>query len=207
MKKRIDGRTAKGLRLREQAHESILTAYIDLIRGGVPAPTARETAARAEISLRAVFNYFPDLRALRLAAFNRIQDQSNEFFVDKNPDRGTAAERLERFLDIHTKRLEFVTPFHRTAAMVESIDPDVAQAMRGARNQAARELENALGPTLKSLSPSKKRDLITKLHTFCSWPCWELLRRHYRLPANRARALVTEVALSTLAAAERKIHR
>src|SRR5215475_6938929 len=110
MKKRIDGRTAKGQRLREQAREGILSAYIDLIRSGVPVPTARETASRADMSLRAIFNYFPDLRALRLAAFNRIQDQSNEFFVEKNPDHGSARERLERFLDLHTQRLEFVTP-------------------------------------------------------------------------------------------------
>ena len=203
MKKPIDGRTVKGERLRKQAREAILMAYIDLIRGGIAAPTARETAEKAEMSLRAIFNYFPDLRALRLAAFNRIQDQSNKFFVDKNPDQGSAAQRLERFLDIHTQRLEFVTPFHRTAAMVESIDPDVARAMRRARAQAARELEDAFGSTLKSFSPSNKRDLIVKLHTFCSWPCWELLRSHYHLPARRARSLLTEVALTTLAAAER----
>lgn len=41
MKRRIDGRTIKGLRIREQVRERILIAYIALIRSGVPSPTAR----------------------------------------------------------------------------------------------------------------------------------------------------------------------
>ncbi|HUA32079.1 MAG TPA: hypothetical protein VMA09_00620 [Candidatus Binataceae bacterium] len=204
MKKRIDGRTAKGLRLREQAHESILNAYIDLIRGGVPAPTARETAERAGMSLRAIFNYFSDLRALRLAAFNRMQAQSSEFFADEIPDRASAAERLERFIDTHMRRLEFVTPFHRTAAMVENVEPDVAQAMKKARDAAGQQLAKALGSTLKSFSPSEKRELLMKLHVVCSWACWEMLRGHYQLPPKRARAIVTDVAMAVMAAAERK---
>ena len=203
MKKRIDGRTAKGLRLREQARGSILTAYIDLIRSGVPVPTARETAERAGCSLRVIFNHFPDLRALRLASFNRAQALSSEFFSEEISDRGTAAERLELFVQKQTRRLESVTPFHRTAAMVESVDPDVAAAMKRARNAALRDLEKTLGSTLTPFSRSEKRDLLTRLHMVCSWGAWEFLRAHYHLSQKSARAITTSVALTVLAAAQR----
>jgi len=206
MKKRIDGRTAKGLRVREQARESILTAYVDLIRSGVPAPTARETAERAGLSLRAIFNHFPDLRALRLASFNRAQTQSSEFFAEEIPDRGSAAERLELFVQKHTRRLEYVTPFHRTAAMVERVDPDVAAAMKRARDLALRDLAKTLGAALTPFSRSERRDLLTRLHMVCSWNAWEFLRAHYQLSPRRARAIITSVALSVLAAAERRVH-
>ncbi len=203
MNKRIDGRTTKGLRIREQARESILGAYIDLIRSGIPAPTARETAVQAGLSLRAIFNHFSDLRALRLAAFNRMQAQSSQFFSEEIPDRGSAAERLEHFVQRHMRRLEYVTPFHRTAAMVEAIDPDVAHAMERARKAARRNLEKILGPALKPLSRSEKHALLTRLHLVCSWSSWETLRAHFHLSPRRARAIITSVALTILAAAER----
>ncbi len=94
MKKRVDGRTIKGLRIRQQVRERILAAYVDLIRAGVPMPTAREIAERAGLSLRVIFKHFPDLRALRLASFNRMQERSSRFFSVTLPDRGDAAERL-----------------------------------------------------------------------------------------------------------------
>lgn len=90
MKKRIDGRTAKGARIRRQVRESLLASYIDLIRRGIPVPTAApEIAERARLSLRAIFNHSPDLRVLRLASFNRMKAQSSRFFSEKIPDRGS----------------------------------------------------------------------------------------------------------------------
>jgi TetR/AcrR family transcriptional regulator, regulator of autoinduction and epiphytic fitness len=204
MKKRIDGRTTKGLRIRRQVHETILSAYMDLIRSGVPVPTASEIAERAGLSLRVIFKHFSDLRALRLESFNRFQALSSEFFSDPIPDRGSAAERLELFVEKHTRRLEYVTPLHRTAAMVESVDPDVAAAMREARNAARFDLEKTLGPSLKHLSRGDKRLLLTKLHMVCSWNSWEFLRTHYQLSTRRACAVVTSVALTILAQAERR---
>jgi AcrR family transcriptional regulator len=205
MKKRIDGRTVKGQRIREQVRERILTAYIELLRGGVPSPTARATAARARLSLRVIFKHFPDLRALRLAAFNRIQAQSGEFSSEEIPVHASAAERLELFVQRHMRRLEFVTPIHRTAAMVEQIDPDVAHAMREARNAAARDLAKTLGPALVQFSRTEKRELLTALHMVCSWPSWETLRTHYRLSPRRARAVITRAAMAVLGDAQRRV--
>ena len=206
MKKRIDGRTTKGLQIREQGRENILAAYIDLLREGVAAPTARETAQRAGASLRAVFNYFPDVRALRLAAFNRAQAHSSAFFSGVIPDRGSAAERLELFVRKHTQRLEYVAPFHRTAAMVAGVDPDVAQAIRQARNAARGDLEKVLFSTLSRFSSSAKSDLLTRLHLACSWEAWELLRAHYHLSSRRARDIMAGAALTILADAQRRMY-
>jgi TetR/AcrR family transcriptional regulator, regulator of autoinduction and epiphytic fitness len=205
MIKHVDGRTAKGLRIREQARERILSAYIELIRGGIPAPTARETAAQAGLSLRVIFNHFSDLRALRLAAFNRIQEKSREFFSQEIPDRGSAAERLALFVQKHTQRLEYVTPIRRTAAMVEKIDPDVAAGLNKVRIAALHDLKKTLGPTLRPFSKSEKWELLTALHVVCSWESWETLRAHYRLSPNRARAVIASVASSVLTAAERRV--
>lgn len=199
--KRIDRRTARGQRIKEQLRDRIVTAYCNLIRAGIPTPTARETTARAGVSLRVIFNHFADLGALRMAAFERMQAESSALFTKDIPNCGSAAERLESFVEKHTRRLEYVSPLHRTAAMVESVDSQVANAMRKARNAAARDLEKALGPTLSSLSPGEKQSLLMKLHTVCSWPCWEMLRTHYHLSPKRARSLMSSAAVAVLAAA------
>jgi TetR/AcrR family transcriptional regulator, regulator of autoinduction and epiphytic fitness len=202
-KKRIDGRTLKGQRIRQEIRERILTAYIELISSGVPSPTARATAARAGLSLRVIFKHFPDLRALRLASLDRLQAQSRELSSRTLPARASAAKRLERFVQAHTRRLEYVTPIRRTAAMVESVDPDVAARMREVRSGAARDLAESLGDSLNSLSRGERRALIMALHMVCSWPSWETLRSHYQLSPRRARAIMTRVALAVLAQFER----
>lgn len=210
MIERIDRRTTRGLRIREQARESILTAYIDLIRSGNPAPTARETAKRAEFSLRAIFNHFSDLRALRIAAFNRIQTESSDVFFSEGrkcaplSNRSSAEERVERFVRKHVQRLEYVTPFHRIAAMVESVDREVAKAMKQARKTARQDLEEALGSALDPFSSNEKSELLTALHMVCAWPAWETLRAHYGLSPKRARAVVTGVAIAVLSAAQKR---
>src|SRR5437016_3533907 len=99
MKKRIDRRAARGQWVKEQIHEKIVAACIDLIRSGVSAPTAREIADRAGVSLRAVFNHFPDLSAMRLESFARAQAQSSAFFSGTIPDHCSAAQRLELFIE------------------------------------------------------------------------------------------------------------
>jgi len=204
MKKRIDGRTAKGLRIREQFREQILAAYIDLIRSGIPAPTAAEIANRGRLSLRVVFKHFPDLRTLRLAAFSQIQQRSGEFFSRDIPQTGSAEERLKLFIDRHLRRLEYLMPIRRTATMVEGVDPDVALALRQGRAAALVELKEYLGPTLKAFSPADRREVLTRLHMVCSWEALEFLRNHYRMSPARARALISGVALSVLADAERR---
>src|SRR5260370_35590887 len=101
MKKRSDGRTVKGLRIRGQVRERILTAYIELLRGGGPSPTARATAARAELSLRVIFKHFSDLRALRLPAFKPIPGPNPEMPSHENSVRAATAARLELILPRH----------------------------------------------------------------------------------------------------------
>jgi AcrR family transcriptional regulator len=198
MTKKIDGRTAKGLRIKQQVEQNILTAYIDLIRAGIPTPTARETARRARLSLRVIFKHFRTLSELRFAAISRIEAQSRRFYAEPIRDDEPVERRLEQFIHRQARMLEIITPFRRAALIVESIDPLVAAAMIRVRHAAVHEIERALGPTPKLLSPSERRRLVTNLHVVCAWPSWETLRAHHELSLLQARRLVTRMALSIL---------
>jgi AcrR family transcriptional regulator len=198
MTKKIDGRTAKGLRIKQQVEQRILTAYINLIREGIPTPTARATARRAQLSLRVIFKHFATLSELRFAALSRIEAQSHGFYAERIRYDEPVERRLEQFIHRQTRMFEIITPFRRAALMVENSDPLVAAAMQRVRQAAVHEIERALGPTLKLLSPSQGRRLMTNLHVVCAWPSWETLRAHHRVPPLQARQLVMQMALSIL---------
>src|SRR5215472_16244802 len=198
MTKKIDGRTAKGLRIKQQVEQGILTAYLDLIREGISTPTASETARRAELSVRVIFKHFATLSELRFVAISRIEAQSRGFYAERIRYDEPVERRLEQFIHRQTRMFEIITPFRRAALMVESSDPLVAAAMQRVRQAAVHEIERALGPTLKLLSPSQGRRLMTNLHVVCAWPSWETLRAHHGVPPLQARRLVTQMALSIL---------
>jgi AcrR family transcriptional regulator len=153
MTKKIDGRTAKGLRIKQQVEQGILTAYIDLIREGLPTPTARETARRAQLSVRVIFKHFATLSELRFAAISRIEAQSRGFYTEQIRYDEPVERRFEQFIHRQTRMFEIITPFRRVALMMESGDPLVAQPKR-MRQAKILEIERAFGPSLKLLSPS-----------------------------------------------------
>jgi AcrR family transcriptional regulator len=198
MKKSINGRSAKGLRIREQVNKRILTAYIELIREGIPTPSGRETARRARLSLRVIFNHFPSLGELRLAAIASIMAQSRGFYAQQILYDQPVERRMEHFIRRHTRMLEMVAPFRRAALTVESGDPLVAGALTRARRATVEELERTLAAELKLLSSNQRRTLLTNLHVVCAWPSWETLRVHHGLSVSPARRRITQMALSIL---------
>jgi len=72
--------------------------------------------------------------------------------------------RLEQFIHRQTRMFEIITPFRSVALMVEGSGLLVAAAVKRARQTAILENERTLGPSLKLLSPSQGRKLVTKLH-------------------------------------------
>jgi AcrR family transcriptional regulator len=179
MKKSVDGRTARGQLVKAQVNKQILSAYIELLREGIATPGARETAHRAKLSVRVIFKHFPSLSELRFAAIARIEEQSHTFYAQGIHYDQPADQRMERFIQRHTRMLEIVAPFRRAALTVESTDPLVAAAMIRARRAAVEEIGRTLEPELKLLSRHQRRTLVTNLHVVCSWPSWETLRVHH----------------------------
>jgi hypothetical protein len=167
-----------------------------LIRDGITTPTARETARRAHLSVRVIFKHFVTLSELRLAAISRIEVQSRGFSAQPICYDDPVERRLKQFIHRQTRMFEIITPFRRAALMVESSDPLVAATMKRARQAVVHEIERALGPALKLLSPSEGRRLVTMLRVVCAWPLWETLRAHHELPLLQGRRLVTKMALS-----------
>jgi len=198
MKKRIVGRTARGLRVRQQVRDKIIFAYIALIQSGSSTPTALATARRARLSLRVIFKHFANLSELRFAAIAWIEERGQTFYAEPIRYDVPVEQRLQRFIDKHTQMLETVAPFRRAAAMVEYSDPLVSAAVGRARDGTVKQIERTLGPSIKHLPAQERRKLITGLHVVCAWPSWETMRGHHRLSVPRARWIMAQAAESIL---------
>lgn len=194
----VDGRTAKGLRIRAEMRERILAAYMSLMQEGVPTPTAREIAKRAKLSVRVIFKHFADLTILRQTAIERIPALSRTFFSHSPRLNVSADEGLRNFIEHQTAVFEVVAPFRRAASMVEYNDTFVSAVMRQVREAAVKDIANAIGPDLQRLPTPQRRELLMILHTLCAWPSWEALRSHQGLSAAVARRIMTRGASAIL---------
>src|SRR4029078_5721205 len=60
---KVDGRTLRS----ERTHKRIIDAVIQLVEDGHPHLRTPEIAERAEVSVRSIFQHFPDLESLYLS--------------------------------------------------------------------------------------------------------------------------------------------
>ena len=83
----VDGRRLRS----ERTRQLIIEAYLALLRDNMQVPTSAQIAERAGYSVRSVFERFPDLLALRIAAtdYAFAQGKANAQLRDLDGDRAT----------------------------------------------------------------------------------------------------------------------
>jgi AcrR family transcriptional regulator len=146
-----DGRTARGQLIKEEVREKILNAYIELLREGIPLPTARQIAKQARLSLRGIFKRFTDLGEGRATAIARIEARARSFFLQPIAGDMSAEQGLRLFIAQQTRMFEEIAPFRRVGLRVEHTDPLAAIAARRIRAVAMRDIGRAVRPALSRL--------------------------------------------------------
>lgn len=192
----VDGRRARGLR----AHGAIVDAMLGLIQDGDLRPTAARVAARAGVSLRSVFQHFPDLESIFTAAAERRIDQVRRLVVPL-PAEGPLDERITAFVAARVQLLEAITPVRRAALLVEPFSPVIASRLERGRRFFKQQVHDVFAHELDGLAAPEQRELVAALTVAVSWSAWEQLRRHQGLPPARARAAVVRVLRGLLATA------
>jgi AcrR family transcriptional regulator len=153
----LTGRTQQKARTRN----ALIAATRDLLAEGI-APTVESAAAAASISRATAYRYFPNQRALLLAAYPEIGGQS---LLGPNPPANVKAR-----LDLVVERLTHITIEHepelRTMLRL-SLDPDPAH--RGdlllRRGRAIAWIEDALAPLREEMPESDLRRLVLAIRS------------------------------------------
>jgi AcrR family transcriptional regulator len=153
------GRTAQKARTRE----ALLVATRDLLADG-ESPTVERAAAAASISRTTAYRYFPNQRALLVAAHPETEAPS---LLD-DPSPRDPAERFEAAID-ELVRLTVESEPQLRAALRLSLDPepDHRDELLLRRGRAIGWLEDALAPVRERIGEAELRRLVLAVRSAC----------------------------------------
>jgi AcrR family transcriptional regulator len=172
-----------GRRLRsERTKQLIIEAYLDLIRENplMPMPTAVEIAARAGYSVRSIFERFPDLHALRVAAADYSLAHAAALAPARDID-GDRATRIKSQVETRAGTCERGVALWR--ALLFNVDENDALKVRIriARDRTIERMEVMYRRELAVLSPTERRNLLIALEAVTDIESWARLRDMYGL--------------------------
>lgn len=175
---RIDGRRLRS----ERTRQLIIEAYLALIRENpsTPMPTAQEIAARAGYSVRSVFERFPDLHTLRVAAADYGLAHAAALAPARDID-GDRATRIRSQVETRAGTCERGVALWR--ALIYNIDENDALTVRIkiARERTIDRMRLMYRHELATLPELEQRNLLIALEAMTDIESWARMRETYDL--------------------------
>jgi AcrR family transcriptional regulator len=172
----IDGRRLRS----ERTRQYIIEAYLALLSESPRVPTAMQIAERAGYSVRSLFERFPDLLTLSLAAADFAFTQANAQAVIRN----VSADRLTRIrtqVEIRGGTCERWLPLWRALNTNQHYSPELKQRIRAMRDAIMRRLELMYRPELSTLSEKERRWILITLEALTDFESWARMRFEHGL--------------------------
>jgi AcrR family transcriptional regulator len=175
---RIDGRRLRS----ERTKQLIIEAYLALLRENTltPMPTAAEIAERAGYSVRSIFERFPDLHTLRVAA----ADYGLAHAAALAPARHVDADRPTRIKSqVETRAGTCERGVALWRALTVNVDEDDALKLRLriARERTVDRIEIMYRPELATLSEIDRKNLLIALEALTDMESWARMREMHGL--------------------------
>jgi AcrR family transcriptional regulator len=167
----IDGRRLRS----ERTRQHILEAYIALLRDNPRPPTASQIADRAGYSVRSLFERFPDLLALSLAAADMAFAQANVLAAIRNlhADRAT---RIRTQVETRAQACEEWLPLWRALILNQHVSSELQQRIRKVREAVLARIEMTYLPELDTLEPKARRCTLIALEAITDFESWARMR-------------------------------
>jgi AcrR family transcriptional regulator len=183
---RIDGRRLRS----ERTKQLIIEAFLALVREDPKVPTAVQIAERAGYSVRSVFERFPDLNALRVAATDYALAQAAALAPARHVD-GDRQTRVRSQVDTRARTCERGVALWRVLMSMQDESDELKARVRRAREVTMARLELMYKPELSTLPHDERRDLLVALEALTDMESWARMREQYGLPFEEASAVWT----------------
>jgi AcrR family transcriptional regulator len=181
--------TVDGRRLRsERTRQAIIDAYLALLRDNPHIPTSAQIAERAGYSVRSVFERFPDLLSLRIAATDYAFLLGNA----QAPIRDTGADRPTRIrsqVETRSQTCETWLPLWRALNANQGESADLKLRIRLAREMITKRLEIMYRPELSVLNERERKRTMIALETLTDFESWGRMREVFGLSVEEARTV------------------
>ena len=175
-----------GRRLRsERTKQSIMDAYIDLLREKPEIPTAAQIAARAGISTRSIFERFVDLKGLSLATLDYACTLGEAQAIVRNVD-GDRSTRLRSHVETRAQTCERWLPIWRVVVANQGKLDELRDRIRFIRQAIVKRMELMYRAELGMLPTEERRDLLIALEALIDFESWGRMREAHGLSFDEA---------------------
>lgn len=179
---RIDGRRLRS----ERTKQLIIEAYLALAHEISPrVPTAAEIAERAGYSVRSVFERFPDIRALQIAAVDYAVAQLAALGPPRGAD-GDRHTRLQSQVATRAQTCERWLPLWRSLIVNQGNSSELKERIKLSRERAMARLELMYAPELARLPDNERRWMVIALEALTDVESWARMREFFGLSFDEA---------------------
>jgi AcrR family transcriptional regulator len=183
---RIDGRRLRS----ERTKQLIIEAYISLLRENpvTPMPTAAQIAERAGYSVRSIFERFPDLSKLRVAAADYNLAQAAALAPARHVD-GDRQTRIRSHVETRAGTCERGVALWRVLLFSVAEDDELKLRVRTARDRTIDRLEIMYRPELETLGEPERQYMLIALEAITDIESWARMRELHGLTFDEACAV------------------
>ena len=168
--------TVDGRRLRsERTRQYIIEAYLSLLRQNPRPPTSAQIAERAGYSVRSLFERFPDLLSLSLAAadFAFAQANTQAAIRNANADRAT---RIRTQVETRAQTCEDWLPLWRALVLNQQVSEELRTRIRRVREAIVARIVLMYRPELDSVSHVERRRTLIAIEALTDFESWARMR-------------------------------
>jgi AcrR family transcriptional regulator len=181
---RIDGRRLRS----ERTKQLIIEAFLALLRDNPEMPTAVQIAERAGYSVRSIFERFPDLNALRVAATDYSLVQALALAPPRHADSADRSTRVRSQVETRAHTCERGVALWRV--LLRFADQDEtgqlkARVARG-RDTTVKRMELMYKPELAGMADEDRRQLLIALEALTDMESWARMRELHGLSFEEA---------------------
>ena len=182
---RIDGRRLRS----ERTKQLIIEAYLALAQENSPqVPTAAEIAHRAGYSVRSIFERFPDIHTLQVAAtdYAMVQVAALAPARDRDGDRKT---RIKTQVETRGQSCERWLLLWRSLVVNQRDSEALKQRVIMSRERVVARLEFMYAAELSTLPDTERRHLLIVLEALTDVESWARMREFFNLSFDEACAV------------------
>lgn len=172
----VDGRRLRSARTRQL----IIEAYLALLRENPRIPTAASIAHRAGYSVRSVFERFPDLHALRVAATDEALLKASAQ-VAGQATAGSRSDRLRTHVEARGRICEEWLPLWRALNANQGDSAELKTRIRLIREMVIRRIEEIYAHELSSLDERERRQTVLAIEALIDFESWARMRELFGL--------------------------
>lgn len=179
---RIDGRRLRS----ERTRQLIIEAYLALASEDSPVlPTAARVAERAGYSVRSVFERFPDLHGLQIAAADYAIAQVVAMAAPRDIG-GDRQARIKSHVSTRARASERWLPLWRSLVANQAGSDELKARTRSMRERVLSLMEHMYAPELSTLSDTARKRTLVALEAIVDVESWARMREYFGLSTDEA---------------------